>query len=245
MKIITLPEVGSTSTYLRESLPDAPAGTVVVTHCQSAGRGQRGNSWEAEPGRNLTFSVLLRPEGIVAMTQYAISEAVAVAIVETLAPLVPDPELLAIKWPNDIYYGDRKLCGILIENTLSGMSIVRSIAGVGINVNQHEFRSDALNPVSLWQITGREYQLEPLLEDVCEAIIGNVSLVGSEQGHEPIASRYREKLWRRDGLYPYQLPDGTTFMASIESVAPTGHLTLRHEDNTLTTHAFKEVASII
>ncbi len=245
MNIITLPEVGSTSTYLRESLPDAPAGTVVVTHCQSAGRGQRGNSWEAEPGRNLTFSVLLRPEGIVASAQYAISEAVAVAIVDTLAPLVPEPELLAIKWPNDIYYCDRKLCGILIENTLSGMSIVRSIAGVGININQREFRSDAPNPVSLWQITGSEYQLEPLLERVCQAIIDNVSIVGTVQGHEPIANRYRRKLWRREGLHPYRLPDGDTFMASIESVAPTGHLTLRHNDNTLTTHAFKEVASII
>lgn len=245
MNIITLPEVGSTSTYLREALGDAPAGTVVSARCQSAGRGQRGNSWEAEPGCNLTFSVLLRPAGIVASGQYAISEAVAVAIVDTLAPLVADSDRLAIKWPNDIYYGDSKLCGILIENTLSGMSIVRSIAGVGINVNQRVFVSDAPNPVSLWQITGREYQLEPLLERVAAAIVANVERVSTDAGHEAISRQYRARLWRREGLHPYRLPDGTEFLASIESVAPTGHITLRHEDNTLTTHAFKEVASIL
>jgi len=245
MNIIALPRINSTSTYLRESLPDAPAGTVVVTSCQSAGRGQRGNSWEAEPGKNLTFSVLLKPHGIDASSQYAISEAVAVAITDTLEPLVPDRDALTIKWPNDIYYNDRKLCGILIENTLSGMDIVRSIAGVGINVNQHEFRSDAPNPVSLWQIDGRERDLDTLLVQVATAIIDNVEAVSSPTGHEPIAHRYRKKLWRRSGLHPYSLPDGTTFMASIESVAPTGHITLRHADNTLTTHAFKEVSAII
>jgi len=194
---------------------------------------------------NLTFSVMLRPEGIEAAGQYAISEAVAVAVVETLTPLVPDARKLLIKWPNDIYYGDRKLCGILIENTLGGMSILRSIAGIGINVNQREFTSDAPNPVSLWQITRISHNLDTILEQVVTSILDNTTAIASPAGREDIARRYRDRLWRRDGLHPYLLPDGTRFMASIERIAPTGHITLRHADDTLSTHAFKEVSSII
>lgn len=245
LTMVRLDNVGSTSTYMRETMHDAPAGTVVVTRCQSAGRGQRGNSWEAEPGMNLTFSVLLRPEGIEAAGQYAISEAVAAAVTETLSPLVPDSKKLLIKWPNDIYYGDRKLCGILIENTLGGMSILRSIAGIGINVNQRKFTSDAPNPVSLWQITRIDHDLDTILGQVVTAILDNITAISTSAGREDIAMRYHDRLWRRDGLHPYRLPDGTRFMASIEGIAPTGHITLRHADDTLSTHAFKEVSSII
>ena len=170
MLIEWLQEVGSTSTYLRENRADAPHATVVAARSQTAGRGQRGNSWEAEPGRNLTFSMLLRPRGVDARTQYAVSEAVATAIVTVLRRYVPDSDHLTVKWPNDIYYTDSKLCGILIECSLSGLTIDRAVAGVGINVNQTEFRSDAPNPISLRQITGREYPLEPLLAEVALAI---------------------------------------------------------------------------
>lgn len=242
MNIIALPRVGSTSTYMRQELVDAPAGTVVVTDCQSAGRGQRGNSWEAEPGANLTFSVQLRPGGIDATTQYAVSEAVALAIVEALDPLVPDAARLAIKWPNDIYYDDRKICGILIENTLSGMNVSRSIAGIGININQTRFVSDAPNPVSLSMLTGLTYPLRPLLEDVVTRVLDRVAAIATPDGRRTTADDYMSRLWRRDGLHPYRMPDGTRFSATIESVAPTGHLTLRHADGTATTHAFKEVA---
>lgn len=245
MNIITLPEVASTSTFLRETMPDAPAGTVIAARSQTAGRGQRGNSWEAEPGCNLTFSILLRPEGIEAARQYAVSEAVAVAVTDVIAPMVPHPAELTIKWPNDIYYGDRKICGILIENTLNGRMIMRSIAGVGININQREFRSDAPNPVSLWQITGREYLLEPLLATVADAITARVEQTATAPGRDAVAALYKSRLWRREGMHPYSLPDGTRFMAAIAGVAPTGHLSLRHADGTVTVHAFKEVAAIL
>ncbi|MDE7386576.1 MAG: biotin--[acetyl-CoA-carboxylase] ligase [Muribaculaceae bacterium] len=245
MNVIVLPRVDSTSTYMRQELVDAPAGTVVVTDCQSAGRGQRGNSWEAEPGANLTFSVLLRPEGIDASTQYAVSEAVALAIVESLDELVPDAARLAIKWPNDIYYDDRKICGILIENTLTGMAVNRSIAGIGININQTRFVSDAPNPVSLSMLTGETYELRPLLDRVVTRVLDRVAGVATTAGRCDTAADYMARLWRRDGLHPYLLPDGTRFDAAIEGVAPTGHLTLRHADGTATTHAFKEVAFVI
>lgn len=243
MLIHRLQQTTSTSSYLRSELPDAPHGTVVTTHTQTAGRGQRGNSWEAEPGRNLTFSVMLRPDGADARSQYAVSEAVATAIASTLRPLVDRPELLTVKWPNDIYYGDRKLCGILIENTLTGLRIDRSIAGIGINVNQTEFLSDAPNPVSLKQLTGREYDLDRLLEDTVRAILEAVDAL--RQGHAETHRRYLSMLWRREGLHPYSTPAGEVFMAEIADVAPTGLLTLRHADGTLSTHAFKEVTAIL
>ena len=146
---------------------DAPAGLVIATREQTAGRGQRGNTWEAQPGANLTFSLLLRPAAIPAARQFELSMIVSLAIVDTVDAVLEDagcPLRAEIKWPNDIYVADRKICGILIENTLTGRSIDRSIVGIGLNVNQTVFLSDAPNPASLCGFTGRAYMLEPLLE---------------------------------------------------------------------------------
>lgn len=245
MNIITLPEVDSTNTYLRSTLPDAPHGTVVSAVSQTAGRGQRGNSWEASPGLNLTFSILLRPLGVSALQQYAISEAVAVAMVETLRAILPMPERVAIKWPNDIYYEDKKISGILIENSLIGTTIERSVVGIGLNVNQEEFHSDAPNPVSMARIAGRQFNLDPLLHEIVTRILARVDLISDDRGKEEVSRLYHDMLWRRHGYHPYRLPDGTRFQAAIQGVAPTGHLTLLHTDGTLSTHAFKEVFSIL
>ncbi|MDE5927427.1 MAG: biotin--[acetyl-CoA-carboxylase] ligase, partial [Duncaniella sp.] len=143
----TLP---STSSYLAGIAADAPHGTVVMAREQTAGRGQRGNSWEAEPGCNITLSLLLRPEGLHPARQFVISQAVSLAIADLVSHFVAAP--VSIKWPNDIYVDDRKICGILIENTITGTSIDRTIVGIGLNVNQTEFRSDAPNPVSMRQL---------------------------------------------------------------------------------------------
>lgn len=241
--IYWLPEVDSTNTYLKRVMPDAPHGTVVAAHTQTAGRGQRGNHWEAEPGMNLTFSVMLRPKGVSGRRQYAISEAVAVAITDTLRGYVPDRRLLTVKWPNDIYYGDRKLCGILIENSLTGTEIERSVVGAGVNVNQTVFRSEAPNPVSLKQITGQDYDIKKLLEDIADAIAEEFD--APERDLDDLHGRYLGNLWRREGFYPYKTPDGDEFEAMIADVAPTGCLTLRRRDGSQSTYAFKEVIAII
>ena len=147
--------------------PEAPHGLVVAAREQTAGRGQRGNTWESGPGLNLSFSIVLRPAGIHPARQFCISEAVALAVAETVEEElcrngVDDP--VYVKWPNDIYVGDRKICGILIENTITGTHIDKSIVGIGLNVNQREFLSDAPNPVSLIQLTARETPLDSLLD---------------------------------------------------------------------------------
>ncbi len=237
-----LDSVKSTNSYLAEIADDAPHGTVVAARAQTAGRGQRGNSWEAEPGKNLTFSLLLRPDAVDAVDQFRISEAVSLGVVDALRSEVHLPERIAVKWPNDIYFDNRKICGILIENSLMGRSIKHSIAGIGINVNQREFRSDAPNPVSLWQITGREIPLAPFLDKVTAAVLSRLDMPSNELHLE-----YMQALWGRDGRTYRDTATGEIFSAKITDVALSGHITLQPDSfgEGPRVYAFKEVAVIL
>ena len=163
-KIIHIDKTDSTNRWLREH---GKGEVVVVSEFQTAGKGCGTNSWESERGKNLTFSMLIHPEGILANEQFHITEVVSVAMCETLERY--GCKEASIKWPNDIYVGDRKICGILIENRLQGSMIKDCIIGIGLNVNQREFRSDAPNPVSLYQLLGRETDLEELLKAFLDA----------------------------------------------------------------------------
>lgn len=242
MNIIELEETASTNTYLR-GMTDALHATVIAARRQSAGRGQRGNTWESEPDANLTFSILVRPVGIPPVRQMAISRAVSLSIVRWLDRYLPDGMEASIKWPNDIYVGDRKICGILIEHVLTAGRIERTIIGVGININQKAFYSDAPNPVSLTQLTGLTYPLDSMLREVTADII---SLVEAEDraGGDLTATDYMSRLWRRNGFHPYRDAAGD-FTARIADVAPDGTLTLLRPDNTLSRYAFKEVTAIL
>ena len=145
----------------------AVANMVVVADNQTEGRGCGTNRWESERGQNLLFSLMIHPENLPANQQFQISMAISLAIIDALGQMVGD---LSIKWPNDIYWRNGKLAGILIENTLKGNLIKDSIIGVGLNVNQRKFHSDAPNPVSLWQITGQETNREQLLKDILQRL---------------------------------------------------------------------------
>ena len=241
-RYINIRETASTNTYLARMASMLPSGTVVYTHNQSAGRGQRGNSWESEPGKNLTFSLLIKKLPVAPAGQFFISEAASLAIVDFLSQYFNG---FSIKWPNDIYHADKKICGILIEHSLCGNSINHTIIGAGININQTEFRSDAPNPVSLRQITGREVELEQALRDVCSRIEAAVlSLEAS--GNTALHDRYLSALYRNDGLeHRFLLPSGEYVDAAIADVLPTGMLVLRHSDGSTGSYAFKEVAFVI
>lgn len=223
---------------------DAPSGYALATRCQTAGRGQRGNTWEAEPGANLTFSLLLRPQAIAAARQFELSMIVSLAIVDTVDALFAEagsPLRAEIKWPNDIYVSDRKICGILIENTLTGSRIDRSIAGIGLNVNQTRFVSDAPNPASLRGLTGHAYDLDPLLRRLCGNICSALARYEAAPDAEALTAGYMSRLWRRRGMWPFATPDGHRFEAAIEAVSPDGMLTLSGNRR----FAFKEVAFIL
>ena len=243
---IKLKATASTNTYLASVAAVLPSGTIVYTDCQSAGRGQRGNSWEAEPGKNLSFSLLLKAIPLEPARQFLISEAVALALLDVLDTFADG---FSVKWPNDIYRHDSKISGTLIENALQGTRILHSIIGIGLNVNQSHFSSDAPNPISLCHIIGRETPLEPLLRAICTAIEKRLApLTDTVHPDEAaLAALHRDyfaRLYRADGRpHPFTLPDGTRFLAVITDVRPDGRLILTDAATGIATpFYFKEVA---
>lgn len=251
MNVIEIPQTASTNALFAPggSFENAPDGTVVAAHTQTAGRGQRGNSWESEPGLNLTFSFLLTRLTLPATRQFELSMAISVGLTAYLRTLVPVPEWLTLKWPNDIYFADRKLAGILIENTLTGKDVTRSVTGIGLNVNQKTFISDAPNPISLSQICGMDFSLRPLLENAAQAIMESIDAYGVRNGcgsTQALLDDYTSMLWRSSGFHPYiHTATGRRFNARITAVAPTGHITLTEPDGTQNSYAFKEIAAIL
>ena len=269
-KVIHIDETDSTNGWLREFASDehritrkndirdvrrdfreipchSDANMVVVAEYQTAGKGCGSNTWESERGKNLTFSVLLHPTEIRAKWQFQISEAVSVALCETLEQLFralgptgsfPDSveQEVTIKWPNDIYVGDRKICGILIENRLKGSMITDSIVGIGLNVNQREFLSDAPNPVSIYQLTGEETDREALLQ----AFLAELSKA-MEMEPEALTEAYHRRLYRRVGMHRFSDSLGE-FEAKVLNVLDDGRLVLLDAEGKARMYAFKEVA---
>ena len=241
---IKVSQTASTNTYLSRLAATLPGGTVIYTPSQTAGRGQKGNSWESEDGKNLTFSMLLKRPPVKARDQFYLSEAAALAVVEALTAEAGDG--FTVKWPNDVYWHDKKICGMLIESSLDGSDIVTSIVGIGINVNQERFLSDAPNPVSLKGITGHEHDLMTLLKRVCSRIEQLVESLGDDAARQQLHRQYMAALYRNDGQqHPYEDATGHRFMASVAGIAPDGTLTLRHDDGSTRDYLFKEVKHII
>lgn len=241
---IKVSQTASTNTYLSRLAATLPGGTVIYTPSQTAGRGQKGNSWESEDGKNLTFSMLLKHPPVKARDQFYLSEAASLAVVESLTVEAGDG--FTVKWPNDVYWYDKKVCGMLIESSLDGSDIAHSVVGIGINVNQEHFLSDAPNPVSLINITGREHDLLSLLKQVCTRIEQLVDALGDDNARESLHRQYMAALYRNDGnLHPFEDASGHRFMASVAGIDPDGTLTLQHEDGTTHDYLFKQVKHII
>lgn len=241
-RIIRLQKTDSTNNYLHalarpEQLGE---GSVVWAEFQTAGRGQIGNSWESAEGENLTFSVVLYPTFLLANRQFLISQITALSVKQTLDRYVDD---ITVKWPNDIYWRDRKICGMLIENDLAGQFIYSSILGIGININQKEFKSNAPNPVSLYLIIGKRTDREKFLQEFLERLYANYLLLLQEK-EVLIQEAYRQSLYRREGFYLYEDVNGR-FEAAIEEIEPSGYLHLRLRDNTIRRYEFKEVRFVI
>ena len=235
--------IGSTNTYLRELNGGDPSYDyeVAVADFQTAGRGQKGNTWESEQGKNLLFSILAHPKGIKVQEQFYISQAIALAVSDAvIAAAGPEfTEGFSVKWSNDIYYKDFKMAGILIENTLQGSSILDTVVGVGLDVNQEVFVSDAPNPISLKNITGRDYDRDALLDDIIARFIGYMELDTPSQ-RAGVDELYRSRLYRREGYHKFRDAQGE-FEACIYGIRPDGCLMLLTRSGEQRTYEFKQV----
>ena len=231
ISILHLEEIDSTNTYVAKNVAELESGVIVTTDCQTAGRGQRGNSWESEPGMNLTFTMLMRPEKFAAIRQFSLSEAVAVAIVDVIGE---ELEIFAeIKWPNDIYWRDNKLAGILIEHAVMGSEIMHTIIGVGLNVNQIKFLSDAPNPISLRQIQIKRGEKDDtiidrdtLLEKIGIRIKENILSLTDEKALQRMHDKYMRRLWRNNHqTYKFRdVESSRVYRGIVGEIEPTGHI---------------------
>lgn len=242
-------ETDSTNLHVREvaSLWETANGhsdvpvVVLSTDYQTAGRGQGTNTWESERGKNLLFSVLIHPRMVPVQRQFLLSMMGALALKEALETYVS--EGISLKWPNDIYWKDKKISGTLIETSLSGGHIKDCVFGVGLNVNQASFSSALPNPVSLCQIVGCEVNRIELLNRVMESFTKYFRLI-EEGGYADISALYHESLYRKHGFFTYKDKDGT-FEGAVVEVGDNGHLVLRDHEGHFREYSLKDVQFII
>ena len=241
-KIIVLNEVESTNNYASQLILSnaAEEGMVVLTQFQKSGRGHHENHWESEAGKNMLATIILFPQFLNAGKQFMLSKIVSLSLVELLNSKTGD---VSIKWPNDIYVGNKKIAGILIENSIKGSTLFSSLLGIGLNLNQQEFLSDAPNPVSLKQITGEEYSVETVAVEVLESILKWYGKIETGDFSE-IDSAYFSQLFR-SGEWAKYSKDGIIFGAKIIGIGEFGHLQLENRDGTVEEFMFKEVEFVI
>ena len=225
-KTVRLPEVDSTNRYFMDWLsrekPDE--GTLVITDCQTSGKGMDGTVWESEPGQNLTFSFVLYPDFLAPDAQFYLNKIVALGLADMVSELTDRQVSIRIKWPNDIYIDDRKLAGTLIQNGIKGSSIEYSVVGIGMNINQEIFSGNAPNPVSLIMISGNDYDLEFVLNKILDKIWLRYDLLKKGSKKE-IDEDYLNCLYRYQQLADY-VYKGNSVRAKITGVNRYGQLIL-------------------
>ena len=220
----------STNSLMKELIANSQEPKFLYAGYQTAGRGQTGNSWESEANKNLLCSILLPPD----KNLHFLNIAVGVAIYRTISELGISE--LGIKWPNDIYWKDKKVAGILVENAIVGSEVKYSIAGIGLNVNQTEFVSDAPNPISLKQIYGTDFDIDELMQKLYAEVQRTLE--------ENVWAEYKAHLYRREGFWQYEDKNGI-FEAQIEDVLPTGEIVLRDQEGKKRIYHFKQVRYVL
>ena len=237
-EVLEYEQVGSTNT-LAEAMPlkEMKDKQVILTYHQTQGRGQATNTWESTPGKNISMTVILLPEHLPAAKQFAVSMVIALGCLDFISHYV---EGGTVKWPNDVYVGDRKISGILIENRIAGTYLQSSLCGIGVNINQEEFLSDAPNPVSLWQLTGRQLPLVQALEELLACIGRRYEQIGQ---YERLEVDFRKSMYRADGIYRWVDEQGI-FLAAIAGLDEYGQLLLKDTEGKERVYAFKEVRYI-
>jgi len=238
--LIKLLAVDSTNNFMKSMVSNSeplPEGTVIMAENQFQGRGQVESKWHAEPGKNLTFSILLHPVFLAPGDQFRLNMAVSVAIQRALGTLIG--EGLSVKWPNDIYFGDKKLGGILIENIISGSRIKASIVGIGINVNQEVFENDLVSRAgSICQILQKKVDLVSLLAQICSHI--EVAYLKLKAGNYiNLRQDYMNHLYRFNIKANYR-QNGELIEGKIIDVSEKGILSMETERGVVA-YNFKEI----
>lgn len=256
IRYILLPETPSTNTFAKENLNDFSRDyTVVYTQNQTAGRGMDGNTWEAKAGKNVSFSIVCHPKMVKPAEQFVLSMAIAVDIVHVMQKLYPEEkDNFRVKWPNDIYWNDKKLGGILIENTLKGYRMDTCIIGIGINVNQEFFHAEIPNPISLKQILKRETDAIEVMEHISEQFKKTLDIIKLLEDtdnqsmnikYDSIRDDYHRLLYRFDDrFYPFMECE-KSFEARIRKVQNDGKLLLVTHDDEEKEYWLKEVKFVI
>lgn len=234
-EVMEYEEAESTNT-VAEGLPagDLKDRQVVLTYRQTCGRGQVGNEWESRPECNISMTVILKPQHLEAGKQFAVSMVIALGGMDFVSRYAKG---CTVKWPNDIYVGDKKISGILIEHCIAGANVRSSLCGIGININQTVFVSDAPNPVSLFQLTGQVLPLENALADLLMCIDRRYRQI---HDYENLEKDFIRHLYRRQGMYKWQDAEGV-FSASISGVDEYGQLILTDSQGKKRIYGFKEV----
>ncbi|HPS13423.1 MAG TPA: biotin--[acetyl-CoA-carboxylase] ligase [Prolixibacteraceae bacterium] len=239
--IVKLDVTNSSNNYAMEHLIKEgwKEGTVVFANFQTKGKGQMKNSWESEPGKNILMSIVLYPNFIPVKQQFLISKVVALGVSDVVSLWA---ENVSVKWPNDIYVGDKKIAGILIENALLGNEILHTVAGIGLNVNQQTFVSDAPNPVSLGQLTHMEFDREEILQ----LLIGSIEKWYDRLkagGQELIDEAFLSRLYRLEVEANFTDESGA-FQGKIVGVNSIGQLLIEKKNGSTAAYHFKEVAFV-
>ncbi len=239
LKIIKLSAIDSTNSYLKELSKNLTIddGLVVVAQSQQKGRGQAGTHWQSKSGESLTFSVFKRYSSLDVQEQTRINFGVALGIKTALdAMAIPQ---VTIKWPNDIMSYSKKVAGVLVENQLQGSSVVSSIIGIGLNVNETTF-DNLPQASSLRLATGISYDLDVVLKQVAGAVLSKLSKVTSEEKID-LQQQYEASLFKKDVLSDFQPIDGAPFSGYIRGVDANGQLLVAHENGPIKSYQLKQL----
>ena len=243
MKITHFKTLDSTNQYLQNLLNEGAdiADNIVVTDFQTSGKGQGKNVWESEDGKNLLFSIALDMSFLKAENQFILTQIVSVTIINVLKKHLPE-ESLFIKWPNDIYFNDKKIAGILIKNEIKGMMMGTSIIGIGLNVNQTSFDENLPNPISMKIITGKDYDLYELLSSISQQLSAN-SQQPTTNSQQPTANSYIKHLYRYQQWALYE-HEGQVKEMMIIGYDQFGRLILKEKNDREVVCDLKEIAFV-
>lgn len=239
-KIIRLEEIDSTNRYLKDYREEGDEEMIVaVADYQTAGKGQGTHTWESEKGKNLLFSIKVYPHWIPVRRQFVLSMAGALAVKDALDSYV---EHITLKWPNDVYWNDQKISGTLIENTIDSKGIKSCVFGIGLNVNQLVFHSDAPNPVSLAQILGHEVDRDEVLKKILDGFEKYYELL-RRADYMDVSGIYHLSLYRRKGFHLYRDANGE-FEGAFVEVEDDGHLILHDRQGRIRSYSFGEISIV-